>query len=214
MTLLLLAGAAQADITRLISTNKVVALTFDACETKTPAYFDQSIVGYLTNQKIPFTVFVSGKFARRNAEELKVLSGFKFAEFENHSMNHSKRMTNMGPVRLTSEVASNADLIEKITGRKPVFFRFPYGFSNDRTVAAVEKMGYRVVRWSFASGDPDPKIPAWKILQEAVLLTKPGSILIFHINGRGWHTGEVLPKLVKQLRKKGYTFVRLEDGLR
>ena len=39
---------------------------------------------------------------------------------------------------------------------------------------------------------------------------KPGNILIFHINGRGWSTGEALPSIVGQLRRRGYRFTRLD----
>jgi peptidoglycan/xylan/chitin deacetylase (PgdA/CDA1 family) len=39
----------------------------------------------------------------------------------------------------------------------------------------------------------------------------PGSILIFHINGRGYHTGEALPRIVHELKGKGYRFISLEE---
>jgi peptidoglycan/xylan/chitin deacetylase (PgdA/CDA1 family) len=43
--------------------------------------------------------------------------------------------------------------------------------------------------------------------------TRPGDILIFHVNGRGWHTAEALPRIVDGLAARGYTFVALEGQL-
>ncbi|MGO9019182.1 MAG: polysaccharide deacetylase family protein [Syntrophobacteraceae bacterium] len=54
-------------ITRLPTNEKVVSLTFDACETRTPSNLDRSILNYLLGEHIPFTIFVSGKFAARNS---------------------------------------------------------------------------------------------------------------------------------------------------
>jgi peptidoglycan/xylan/chitin deacetylase (PgdA/CDA1 family) len=34
-----------------------------------------------------------------------------------------------------------------------------------------------------------------------------------HMNGRGWHTAEALPVIIKQLRARGYTFVTLSQLL-
>jgi hypothetical protein len=51
------------------------------------------------------------------------------------------------------------------------------------------------------------------LVDHVIRNTKPGSILIFHANGRGYKTGEALPEIVRILKQKGYRFVRLEDYL-
>ena len=80
---ILLALPAQAEIvTRLPTREKVVALTFDACESKKPAFLDRKIADYLLGAKIPFTIFVSGRFARHNQEALKELAAEDFVELE------------------------------------------------------------------------------------------------------------------------------------
>lgn len=209
-----LAGVSSAEVvTRLPGDEQVIALTFDACETKTPSFFDQKIVGYLLAEQIPFTLFVSGKFARRNADELKALAGKPFIEVENHSLNHVQHMERLGRDAVIREVMECEQLLTGITGRKPVFFRFPAGNYDQRTLQIVEGLGYRVVHWTFASGDPDKRIsPGW--LSAWVLgKARQGNILIFHINGRGYSTGKALPEIVRQLRRKGYRFVLLRDLL-
>lgn len=153
-------------VTRLPGESRTIALTFDACETRTPAFFDRKIVDYLLAEGIPFTVFISGKFARRNAEELRMLAGNPNVEIENHSLNHIQHMERLGEKEVVREVVEAERLLATITGRKPFFFRFPAGNYDQRTLDLVEGLGYRVVHWSFASGDPDkgltPKrLTAW-----------------------------------------------------
>lgn len=41
----------------------------------------------------------------------------------------------------------------------------------------------------------------------------PCGILIYHINGRGWHSGEAMPQIVDGLLARGYRFVLLRDYL-
>jgi hypothetical protein len=40
---------------------------------------------------------------------------------------------------------------------------------------------------------------------------EPGDILIFHINARGWHTAEALPRIADDLQAQGYRFVLVSD---
>jgi peptidoglycan/xylan/chitin deacetylase (PgdA/CDA1 family) len=43
--------------------------------------------------------------------------------------------------------------------------------------------------------------------------TRPGGILIFHVNRRAPATGPALPAILAGLRAKGYRFVSLEEAL-
>ena len=155
---LLTTGARAEIITKLPTQEKVVALTFDACETRTPSYFDEKILHFLLEQQIPFTLFVSGKFARRNRDELSKLAQLDFVEIENHSLTHPQHLERLNPDGVKKEVLDNERLLLEITQKKTRFFRFPAGNYDPKTLALVESLGYRVVHWSFASGDPDKKL--------------------------------------------------------
>jgi peptidoglycan-N-acetylglucosamine deacetylase len=200
-------------VTHLGTSAKVVALTFDACETTTPSFFDAAILNILASEKVPFTVFVGGKFAMRNRQTLGELARNPNVEFENHSFNHIQHMEGIPDSTIAREVKLTEDLILQITGQKTKFFRFPAGNHDDRSLSVVGKLGYRVVHWSFSSGDPDKRISSAQLRSWVVSKTKPGDILIFHINGRGYGTRGALSNIIADLRKKGYTFVRLDDFL-
>ncbi len=210
---LALASPAMAGVVERLPADagRVVALTFDACQTKTPSTFDEGIVSYLSAEKLPATIFVSGSFIRngRNRERMAELARTGLVTFENHADTHP-HFPALAPGEITGEVERAGALIAEVTGRKPRLFRFPYGEYTPGSLAAVERLGYRVVHWTYPSGDPDPKITADALANGVVRQATPGAMLIFHINGRGWRTAEALPKIVAQLRKQGYHFVPLE----
>lgn len=189
-----------------------VALTFDACETKTPSYFDEKILSYLLENEIPFTVFMTGKFANRNRERLQEIVKLPFVEIENHSYNHYQHMETLTDDDVRKEVIDLDELLIKMIGKKTKYFRFPAGNYDERTLKLIGGMGYKVVHWTFPSGDPDKKVTPLMLTNWVVSKTKPGDILIFHINGRGYNTGDALPNIISSLSKKGIKFVKLEEG--
>jgi peptidoglycan-N-acetylglucosamine deacetylase len=189
-----------------------VALTFDACESKTPSFFDEKILSYLIEEKIPFTVFITGKFARRNSERLKQIARLPFVEIENHSYSHRQHMERLKDDEIRKEVKRLDDLVMKLTGRRTKYFRFPAGSYDARALRVVEGMNYKAVGWSYESGDPNRALTPARLTDRVLALTHAGDILIFHINGRGYCTGEVLPYIIEALREEGVEFVKLEDG--
>ncbi len=211
---LALAFPAQAEVIRRLPTEeKVVALTFDACETRTPAYLDRKIADYLVRERIPFTIFVSGRFARRNGAALAELAKLDFVEIENHSLDHDNHMDRLPDGEIGRQVTDNDALLAEITGRHTRYFRFPAGNVGPRALGDVEGLGYKVVHWSFESGDPIKNLTPDALSRWVLGRARPGGILIFHINGRGWATGEALPGIVDALRARGYRFTTLEPWL-
>lgn len=209
-------GAAPAPasiITHLPGRARVVALTFDACQGPARATLDEAIVRYLTDQHVPFTVFMGGRFARDNADAVRRMLAQADVEIENHSYSHPQDMRRLDDAQVVAEVERAQAQILATTGVTTRLFRFPAGRADERTIALVEGLGYRVVHWRYPSGDPDPALSAQAILADTLARVRPGDVLIFHINGRGVHTAEVLASLVPELRRRGYSFVRLDSGL-
>lgn len=192
---------------------KRVALTFDACESKTPAFLDHGISDFLVAKRIPFTIFVTGRFARHNGDALAALGKLDFVELENHSMTHDNHMERMSDQAIRQELADADAALFAASGRHSRYFRFPAGNYDARSLAVAEQAGYKVVHWSFASGDPGKSVTPEHLTDWVLYKTKPGNILIFHINGRGWSTARALPGIIAALEKKGYSFTRLDAVL-
>jgi peptidoglycan/xylan/chitin deacetylase (PgdA/CDA1 family) len=70
----------------------------------------------------------------------------------------------------------------------------------------VAAHGLTCIEWDTVTGDPDPHIGARAILRNA-LGARNGSIIIMHMNGRGWHTAEALPRVIQRLRQRGLILV-------
>jgi peptidoglycan/xylan/chitin deacetylase (PgdA/CDA1 family) len=191
----------------------VIALTLDACEAGKVTHLDHGIADWLIANEVPFTIFMGGRFARDNADDVARLSSLPFVEIENHSWSHPADMRKLSTWAVVKQVVLAGLEIGLKTGRATRYFRFPGGNADARTVAIVEALGYTVVHWRWPSGDPEKHVSARKLERYTLSMTNPGDILIFHINGNGVHTAEALPAIIEGLRAKGYRFVLLSDYL-
>ncbi len=89
-------------------------------------------------------------------------------------------------------------------------FRFPYGACNPQAIEAVNAAGLVAIQWDQSTGDPTPATSAQEIVR-AMSRARPGSIIIAHANGRGFHTAEALPAGIAALKARGYDFVTVSE---
>jgi peptidoglycan/xylan/chitin deacetylase (PgdA/CDA1 family) len=68
--------------------------------------------------------------------------------------------------------------------------------------------------YDLASGDPDSTISKARRIRYVATGTRNGSIIVMHVNGRGWHTSEALPKIIQALRAKGFIFSKVSELLK
>ena len=73
--------------------------------------------------------------------------------------------------------------------------------------------GLLSIQYDLASGDPDPNVTAKRLREYVSDRARKGSIVVMHMNGRGWNTAEALPRIVLRLRKKGYRLVTVSQLL-
>jgi peptidoglycan/xylan/chitin deacetylase (PgdA/CDA1 family) len=200
-------------VTRLPTRERLVALTFDACQAGERMRLDHGITDFLVERRISFTVFMGGRFARDNADDVRELARYDFVSIQNHSWSHPRDMRVLDDERVRSEVTRTEATLLAVTGRRPTLFRFPGGNADERTVALVHALGYQVVHWRWAEGDPAPTVDAERLVAQTLERTRAGDILIFHVNGRGWHTAEALPRIVDGLTARGFRFVTVAEML-
>ncbi len=101
-----------------------------------------------------------------------------------------------------------------MTGKRPRYFRPPFGEVDERVAALAAKAGLVAIQYDIASGDPDPGLSAERIEHGVVAQARSGSIVVFHMNRNGVHTGDVLPVVVKELRQRGYELVTVGELLK
>ena len=175
-----------------------VALTFDFCPVKNGTGYDQTLIDYLIEQKVPATFFMSGKWITKHDRQVKALLQIPFFEVGTHGEVHAhmplhsaeeQEQEMLGPVRLLkTKYSHNATL-----------FRPPYGEFNDDTVNVARALGLQFILWNVVSGDPDPTLTALQIEDHLKHFVRKGSVIVMHANGKGQHTHEVVQDLHQHL---------------
>jgi len=199
-------------IRRVETREPAVAITFDACATRTHGYgFDRAVYEILKKAEVPTTIFVSGRWVDFHPAEMAELARDPLVAFGDHSYDHP-HMTHLPPARMGAEIDQTEAALARY-GKKSVAFRPPFGDWSGRMIDVVRERGLPTVTWDVVSGDPSARTTKAGMIRNVVDHARAGSIVIFHINGRGRRTAEALPEILRDLRARGLRFVSLADLL-
>jgi len=190
-----------------------IALTFDACPTSLPEEYDERVVEVLLREKVPATLFLSGRWVEKNPEKAKFLGEQAQFEIAAHSYWHP-HLLEKDDARVAREMKRTNAIIKKVTGKTPKYFRPPFGEVDERVAKLAKEAGLITIQYDIASGDPDPGLAPGRIVRSVLREAKGGSIIVFHMNKKGVHTAEILPEIIRGLRKKGFTLVTVGDLLK
>ncbi len=217
---------------KLADGKKWIALTFDLCEMQGEiAGYDGAIFDYLRANGVKATLFAGGKWMRSHGERTQQIMADPLFEFGNHAEAH-RNLRLLSGEALTNEIAGpqfafeaaretlagtqclkdKPELAAHIPPRMSLF-RFPFGACNAASLDAVNDAGLLAIQWDVSTGDPVPAQTAGAIAKSMIARAKPGSILIAHANGRGYHTAEAMPLAIPALRAKGFEFVTVSELL-
>jgi peptidoglycan/xylan/chitin deacetylase (PgdA/CDA1 family) len=206
------AAPQRAPIRRVETVEPAVAVTFDACATRTHGYgFDRAVYEILKQSGVPATIFVSGRWVEFHAPEMAELARDPLITFGDHSYDHP-HMSRLPAARVGEEIDRTETALARY-GKKSVAFRPPFGDWSRRVIDVVNERGLPTVTWDVVSGDPSARTTKAGMIRNVVGHARAGSIVIFHINGRGRKTAEALPEILRALRAQGLRFVSLADLL-
>lgn len=180
---------------------KEVALTFD----DGPAATTATVLDTLAREKVKATFFLIGKNISGNEALVKRMAD-EGHTIGNHSFNHAANFDWQSAAAMQQELEQTNAAIEAVTGTPVSLFRPPYGVTNPNLAKAVSHTGLRSIGWNLRSMDTVAK-DGNALLKKIVRQTRPGSIILLH--DRCAVTAEILPALITELRKKGYTFAGL-----
>ncbi|HVY05573.1 MAG TPA: polysaccharide deacetylase family protein [Burkholderiales bacterium] len=200
------------------SSEKIVALTLDACGGK----FDADIVDFLIAHRIPATIFATRKWIKRNPGGMALLKAHvDLFEIEDHGANHVPAI--LGSDRnvyglagaadlkqLKGEVSGGADAVAAATGTKPHWYRGAAAEYDPEALKAIEAMGYKVAGFSVnadsgATLDKDHIVARMKKV-------KSGDIIIAHLNKPASDTAEGLAESLPWLLDRGFRFIKLDEA--
>ncbi len=193
--------------------SRTIALTFDACPTNLPDEYDEQVVNILLRDRVPATLFLSGRWVEKHPEQAKFLASKPQFEIAAHSYYHPHLLEKQDD-RVVREMRKTQAIIKKTTGKTPKYFRPPYGEVDERVAKLAKTAGLTTIQYDIASGDPDPGLSSRRIVRSVLRDAKNGSIIVFHMNRKGVHTAEILPEIIKGLRERGFTLVSVGEMLK
>jgi peptidoglycan/xylan/chitin deacetylase (PgdA/CDA1 family) len=188
---------------------KLIALTFDLCETDGDvAGYDGRIVDLLRAQGIRATFFAGGKWMETHKERAEQLIADPNFEVGSHGLRHYD-LSRVGDPNLNDEIVltqaayaqTRANLLakqcaagfasENAVPERMSVMRFPYGRCSAKSLAGAADAGFIAIQWDLVTG----------------------AIIVAHANGRGWHTADALALAIPKLKEEGYSFVTVSELL-
>ncbi len=189
-----------------ITKEKKIAISFDdgPDEKYTP-----EILRILQQQHVQAAFFCIGKkIAGRESMLLAISENGHL--IGNHSFSHHFWFPMFTSEKMISEFIITDNIIKKITGHQPKFFRPPYGVTNPNIRKAVQNRGYKVIGWNVRSMDTVIK-ERKKLLNKLIDGIRPGAIFLFHDTPE--ITVAVLPQFLTEVKARGYDVERLDHLL-
>lgn len=202
------------------TSRKCIAFTFDACGGHGGSGYDAELISYLRKERIPATLFVTGKWIDANYNTFLALSRDTLFEIENHGLNHQPCAIDgeskygihgtRNAAQAFDEIEANARKIQTLTHVRPRFYRSATAFIDEAGARLANKLGITAISFQVLSGDAVPRTPEYEIERNVIENVRPGAIVIMHFNHPEWNTCEAMKKIVPRLRHMGYRFVKLQ----
>jgi peptidoglycan/xylan/chitin deacetylase (PgdA/CDA1 family) len=200
------------DWTRIPTTARVVALTFDAGAN---ADAIPSILTTLRTKNVPATFFLTGQWVRNFPAQANdvTMSGFVVG---NHTDTHPE-LTTLSDAEVRAQVlnAQRSILLANGAETRP-FFRFPFGDVDSRVLGIVNNLGYVGVRWTVDTlgwQGTSGGMTAQKVFDRVLAGLQPGEIVLMHVGSNpddgSMLDAAALPQIVDAIRARGYTFVTM-----
>jgi peptidoglycan/xylan/chitin deacetylase (PgdA/CDA1 family) len=195
---------------------RTVALTFDdgPDPRSTPVFLDA-----LADLRATATFFVLGEMAAR-APDLLRRQRDEGHEVAVHGWTHRNHLR-LTPIRVYDELARTAELVERIAGVRPRWFRPPYGVLTGGTCLAAARLALRPLLWSAWGRDWEASLTPAAVLshlRRGGLV--PGATLLLHDSDctsapGAWRSAlDALPAVVRECQAAGAPFASVSEHMR
>ncbi|WP_272261211.1 polysaccharide deacetylase family protein [Streptomyces xanthophaeus] len=208
------------------SGDKTVALTFDADMTADQGpraaggerFDNPQLIATLRTLKVPSTVFMTGRWAEEYPDQAKAIGTDPNFEIANHSYSHHAFKSPCYGLPALDGEAARADVDRAFAAFRKAgavntvpYFRFPGGCYDDQALRALSAAKVTAVQWDVVSGDAFAKDPD-AVAEQVLAGVKPGSVVVMHCTRSAAPvTEEAIQKIVPELRKRGYRFVKVSE---
>lgn len=186
-----------------------VALIFNIGIGDDPA---TGILDTLARQQVPATMFVMGWWAERKPPVLDRLveEGYLIGS-HGYAANGLPLLTDE---EIRDDLRDAAAAIEEATGSPPAPYFTPYAAAIDARVRhMVADQGYLSVAWEVPAADYGPDATEESVYAQVMDNIYDGAIVELHLDGpaSAQSTGRALPRIIDDLRARGYQFVTISE---
>lgn len=186
-----------------LSGNKI-ALTFDDGP---HTEFTPKVLDLLEKYNAKATFFCIGKNVKNHPDILKKIyeNGHSIG---NHSFTHSNKIDFSNKYGWLKEIESTDFEIQNIIGKKPRFFRPPFGVTTPHLAKALKISGHINIGWNIRTYDTVSN-DIERIVSKVLKKTRLGSIVLMHDSHE--NIIPLLEQLLVGLERKNYTFVTVNE---
>ncbi|MDO4438816.1 MAG: polysaccharide deacetylase family protein [Eubacteriales bacterium] len=178
----------------------MIALTFDdGPNSKAGNEIMDSLESY--NGRATFFVVGERVSSRQTVVKRMIDNGH---EIGNHSMGH-KYFHKLDAEGIRNQVEACNNIVEEVTGVRPVLMRLPGGIKND---TVMQNIGMPVISWNIDTRDWSTKDPA-KTVEAVIGKVKDGDIVLMHELYS--ETAEAVRQMLPQLSEQGFQFVTVSE---
>ena len=167
------------------------------------------ILEILTRHHVKGTFFLIGENVLANPELVKQISD-EGHFIGNHTYYHKTIFPISSENKITEEIKKTNQILEKITSKKIIFFRPPFGITNPNINKTLKKLEMTSVGWDVRSLDTITK-DAKKLSNRVINgINKGGSIILFH--DRCQSTLSILENVIIYCHEKGLKFKTINNA--
>ena len=189
------------------STEKKIYLTFDAGYENGNV---EKVLDILKEKNVPAAFFVLEYIILKNTDLISRMNNEGHLVC-NHTKNH-RDLTKMTDEEIIKNITDLEKIYEQKTGKQmPKYFRFPEGRYSEQALKTISDLGYKTIFWSFGYADwDDARQPdAEKAFDKIIKNTHNGAVILLHPTSKT--NAEILPNLIDEWRKMGYSFGTLDE---
>ena len=188
------------------SEKKYIYVTFDLGY---EAGYTEKILNALKDNNVKGTFFITAHYVNTASELVKrmIEEGHIVG---NHTVNH-KSMPSLSDEEIKEEVMQLHQAIYEKYNYEMKYIRPPKGEYSERTLSLCEKLGYKIVMWSFAYVDWDEKKQPneSEALDKIISNLHNGEIMLLHATSKT--NADIMDRMIKKIKEDGYEIRSLEE---
>lgn len=180
-------------------TGRAMVLTFD--DGPDPRY-TPDILAVLREYEVPAMFFVCGEMATVNRDLLREMAADGH-EVGNHTWSHPL-VPKLPPSKIRDQLGRTSEVIERVLGRAPLWYRAPYGAWNSHSFEIGAELGMEPLGWTVDTLDwTEPG--AATIVRRVMKGAAPGVIVLSHdAGGNRSQSVAALRRYLPELLDDGY----------